>query len=54
MITKEKFDAFIQIRDLGIINMNDYKNGAALADIPEDDYREIIANFKEYNKQFKS
>ena len=54
MITKEKFDAFIQIRDLGIINMNDCKNGAALAGISEDDYREIIVNFNEYYKQFKS
>lgn len=54
MITKEKFDAFIQIRDLGVINMNDYKIGAALAGISEDDYSEIIANFKEYYKQFKS
>ena len=52
MITKEKFKAFIQIRDLGVINMNDYKNGAKLANISEDDYCEIIVNFKKYNKQF--
>lgn len=54
MITKEKFDAFIQIRDLGIINMNDCTIGAELAGISKDDYREIIVNFKEYYKQFKS
>lgn len=53
MITKEKFDAFIRVRDLGVINMNDYKNGAKLAGISEDDYCEIIVNFKEYYKQFK-
>lgn len=54
MITKEKFDAFMQIRDLGVIIMNDYTRGAALAGISEDDYCEIIVNFKEYYKQFKS
>lgn len=53
MITKEKFDAFMRIRDLGVINMNDYERGAALANISEDDYCEIIVNFNEYNKQFK-
>ena len=54
MITKEKFDAFMQTRDLGVINMNDYEIGAALAGISEDDYYEIIVNFKEYYKQFKT
>lgn len=54
MITKEKFDAFMRTRDLGVINMNDYTRGAAFAGISEDDYCEIIVNFKEYYKQFKS
>jgi hypothetical protein len=54
MITKEKFNAFMRIRDLGVINMNDYTRGAVLAGISEDDYCEIIVNFKEYYKQFKS
>ena len=54
MITKEKFDAFMRIRDLGVINMNDYTRGAVLAGISEDDYCEIIVNFKEYYKKFKS
>ena len=54
MITKEKFDAFMRIRDLGVINMNDYTRGAVLAGISEDDYCEIIVNFKEYYKHFKA
>lgn len=54
MITKEKFNAFMQTRDLGVINMNDYTRGAVLAGISEDDYCEIIVNFKKYYKQFKS
>lgn len=52
MITKEKFDAFIRIRDLGVINMNDYIRGAALVGISEDDYCEIIVNFNKYYKQY--
>lgn len=52
MITKEKFQAFVKLRNSGIINMTDIVRGARLSRLSEDDYEDIMWNYGKYKKRF--
>ena len=50
-ITKEQFDRYLRLRDIGLINMLDVCIGADLICEPIEVYRTIVYNFSElYNK----
>ena len=50
-ITKEQFDRYLRLRDIGLINMLDVCRGADLICEPIEVYRTIVYNFSElYNK----
>ena len=50
-ITKEQFDRYLRLRDMGTINMLDFCRGAMLICEPIEVYRTIVMNFsKLYNK----
>lgn len=53
MITKEKFDTFVKLQKSGIINMTDIVKGAKITHMSEDDYFDIVWNYKQYKEQFK-
>jgi hypothetical protein len=53
MITREKFQAYESLRELGTINMLDVKAGTELTGLSKDDYYEIITNYKKYKENFK-
>lgn len=50
-ITKEQFDRYLRLRDIGLINMLDVCRGTDLICEPIDVYITIVHNFSElYNK----
>ena len=50
-ITKEQFDRYLRLRDIGLINMLDVRRGAGLICEPIEVYKTIVYNFSElYNK----
>lgn len=50
-ITKEQFDRYLRLRDMGTINMLDFCRGAMLICEPVEVYRTIVMNFAHlYNK----
>ena len=54
MITKEKFKKFVELRDEGIINMNDISRGTAITGLTPIEYKDIINNFKQYSDLYES
>lgn len=51
-ITAEQFDAYIRLRDSGVINMFDVKLGAQLIGESEEVYKTIIRNFSYLRDKF--
>ena len=54
MITKEKFKKFVELRDEGIINMNDISRGTAITGLTPIEYKDIINNFKQYSDLYEN
>ena len=54
MITKEKFKKFVNLRDEGIINMNNISKGAEITGLTPVEYKDIINNFKQYSDLYES
>ena len=54
MITKEKFDAFMEVRDGGQTNMFDVKAVAGLSGdvLAAEEVKEILNNFNTYDNEF--
>lgn len=53
-ITKEQFDRYIKIQLSGRINMTDIVRGAKLTNLTEEEYENIIFNYKELENKFNS
>lgn len=51
--TKEQFLKFRKLQNSGAINMNDITNGCKLSGLPQDVYKGIMRNYKEYLKLYK-
>lgn len=51
-ITKEQFDRYLRLRDIGLINMLDVCRGADLICEPIEVYRTIVYNFSELYNRF--
>ena len=54
MITKEKFNKFVKLRDEGTINMNDISRGTAITGLTPIEYKDIINNFKQYSDLYEN
>lgn len=52
MMTKEKYESILEIRDAGHLNMNDVSLVAALADVEEQDVRNFRSNFVELSNAY--
>lgn len=54
MITKEKFDAFVEVQKSGAINMMIVKSVIELADedLTKEEVLDIMKNYDTYEKQF--
>lgn len=59
MITKEKFEAYLQVRDSGVTNMFDVNRVINLAEgmagiiLTKEDCFDIMKNFVKYTEKFK-
>lgn len=51
-ITKEQFDRYLRLRNVGLINMLDVCRGADLICEPIEVYRTIVYNFSELYNRF--
>ena len=51
-VTKEQFDSYNTLRDLGVINMLDVRRGSFIANIPEDVYAHIINHYNELQQKY--
>lgn len=52
MITKEKFQAFVELQNSGTIKMTDIVRGARLSGLSEYDYEDIMWNYGKYKQRF--
>ena len=55
-MTKEKFNAYLQVRDSGITNMFDVKKVVELSDgeLNQEDCFDIMKNFRTYVEEYKN
>lgn len=51
--TKEQFLCFMKLKNSGVINMFDVTNGCKLSGLPQDVYKDIMRNYKEYLELYK-
>lgn len=51
--TKEQFLRYRKLQYSGAINMYDITNGCKLSSLPQDVYKDIMWNYKEYLKLYK-
>lgn len=51
--TKEQFLHFKVLQNSGVINMLDVTNGCKLSGLPQDVYKDIMRNYKEYLELYK-
>lgn len=52
LVTKEQFDNYNMLRDMGLINMLDVRRGTMITDIPEDVYVYIINHYNELQQKY--
>ena len=50
-ITKEQWNAYRALQEVGVINMLDVKHGSKLTNMSEEDYKTIILNYAELKKK---
>ena len=51
-ITEKKFKRFLKLQYSGIINMNDVQTGCCITRLTEDEYLNIIFNYKDLVKKY--
>lgn len=51
-ITEKKFKRFLKLQHSGIINMNDVQAGCCITRLTEDEYLNIIFNYKDLVKKY--
>lgn len=51
-ITEKKFKRFLKLQHSGIINMNDVRAGCSITRLTEDEYLNIIFNYKDLVKKY--
>ena len=52
-ITKQQWQAYRALQEVGVINMLDVKHGSQLTNMSEDDYKTIILNYAEFKKKYE-
>lgn len=52
-ITKEQWNAYRALQEVGVINMLDVKHGSKLTNMSEEDYKTIILNYAELKKKYE-
>ena len=52
-ITKQQWQAYRALQEVGVINMLDVKHGSQLTNMSEDDYKTIILNYFALKEKFE-
>lgn len=52
LATMEQFEAYLKLRNSGILNMYDIQAGTNHSGIPSPAYEDILRNFKAYCKKY--
>ena len=52
-ITKQQWQAYRALQEVGVINMLDVKHGSQLTNMSEDDYKTIILNYSALKEKFE-
>lgn len=53
-ITKEQWEAYRALQEVGVINMLDVKRGSELTNMSEHDYKTIILNYSKLKEKYES